>query len=280
MKKRTLVYCLALFLWSSGLFARDVTEAECVEIMKRTFVSPQFLPMVLKQYPGLSGEKAEVFQEYFYWLGNNEKFLRKLAHDFNQTGLLAENQLRDIEETKRLLQASTLVATQSYYQIGLLKGSPEDLREFLKYELRLVSSMPYGYCKKYHFGLFDAEYYLQTNSIRARLYRALSLSEMRAYFLHFRKMLDNAVDDRKTKRELNPVTLQLATKAIANAIDRAFEKLPKKKWQRLNNALVYPESATDKDACEAGTLALKALYSLDGQPFVLATTYLLGEIAK
>ena len=281
MKSLFLIIYIVLSIGSFNVFAKDITEAECVSILKSVLLSENIMKETSRIFPDLGKQKEDLLKDHYYWIGNNDSLLKKLAHDFNQTGLLKSDiNLYPLEKRKRTLQITAQVMMESYYRIGLLKSSIEDLREFSKLALLSVKVMPYGHCKKYHFGPFDSKYYSQAISVQGKFYRFLTISQFRAYLAHYRRVIDNALDERKQKRELDPVTMDLATKAFVNALGRTFSHLPAEKRERLENALSYPETASDKDACEAGNLVLKALDSLDGQPFVLATTYILNEASK
>ena len=281
MKSTLLLLCLSLSICVPSVFAKDTTEAEYVEILKKVLFSENVMASTYRTFPNLGKQKGQLFREHYYWFGKNEKLLQKIAHDLNQTGHLKESNSKKISEKEiRQFRDTMMVMMMSYYQKGLLKSNSEDLRKYSKVSLRVVRLMPYGQCKKYNFGPFDSKFYAQLVHDQGRLYDSFTLSEMREYFTHVRRVIDNALDDSMFERQLDSVTQKLATKALENALVDKLDSLSTKKRERIVNALIYPESATDKDACEAGILSMEALDSLDGKPFVWASTYLLYEAMK
>lgn len=219
---------------------------------------------------------------FYVWFGDNKKLLERLAHDLNQVGMLKDSftRMTNKKEKGRLLQQASLNFIMSYYRNGLLKSRSEELRRYVKFEILRTNALPNGLCKKYYYGAKEADFYTKVNEIQGHFYRALSVPELKDYISHYESVLSLAINENISVRELTHFQSEMGFKAFENALISRLSMLPRREKWRLTNAAVYPQSSNSLDVCDSMNLMLKTLGSLDGDPFVWATTNMLTESDK
>lgn len=281
MKRILVTFCLSISLGLSNIFAKDMTEAECVNLLQSLFNNSELTSSHVKKLP-LSVEKKSLILGIYPWFANNKRILGKLAHDLNQVGLLKEHSfsMKDKNEVTHLFQMASFSFINSYYRQGLLKSNSDELRKYVRFEILRTKALPNGLCKRYHYGAKDADFLSKTDEIQGLFYKALSVPELKEYISHYERCLTLAVDENIAVRKLTRFNSEMGYKAFETALINKLLRLPKKENERLTNAIVNPQSSNSLDVCDSMKLMLKTLDSLDGDPFIWATTNILTESAK
>lgn len=268
MKKILFITAFA-FPFISTAIANDITEQEIANNMLTMYSSEKYLDEQMDKY-GLSGEKRQIVKDYTKWVITRPQFINRAAKIMKQVGG------KDLKAMRHNAYQTGLAIGYSMLDELISKGTSKipvsDQRIIYKYQTKLLEASSPQYCKKLFYGPKDNQFLRETIPTNRKLYKKLSVSEVREVTRSLKKSVEAALNDNISEKIVHPTELEIANKALENIWMENCKKLSKAKCEKLIETAVNPNGASDEELCQAGIFTLKSIYSLDDLLFTALVT--------
>lgn len=260
-KKCLLMLGCALTL---GVQAAPLPTEMVVNLMRGALVSSEVQNSAVKEL-GLTGERAQIVRRAYDAYAKNDAFLYYLADQLEQLGLTDAEAFNDPEHTNEMIASSVYHVSQGLYRRGLAKATTDDLREFMRHQIRVSKNLSRPACKAFNVGVETSELLAELEGIQSKLLRTMPVTDMRRFYTHFIRTQFFALDDTRAVRRLTRSERALAQSAFEQALLRGFNALPDHEALRLSTALLDLAAASDRDACDASIFLFEQILKARGQ---------------
>lgn len=249
-------------VFSSPIYASPSEEVKLANYLRATFASKTFLDNTMRMY-GLTGEKRQIVEKFTKTQLSNDVLLKRVAKIIIQ---VVGTDLKDINSSPKAAAIGKQVGLsliEEFTTRGLQQLSTEDLRAYIRYDLKRMYTMSPSFCRKYQYGPRDAGFMDEIIPNSKYFYETLSVNEVREIVAIHNKAFTLGANENAYIEKPSQGEIDIATRAFGNALDKECNKLEASDCSRIFYAMLHQNGASDKDLCDAAKLTYRAIYSLD-----------------
>lgn len=256
MKKLIAIF---IFLFSSIVFAQDMSREEMISYMKLLVRNKNFVEKTLESYK-VEGYVKDALRYHFIEIYKSDELIIRMVDEMINSRMLDGNNFNSFENKLDARKFGSELSLNLTLK-GFLRVDVKEMRSFLKYIDVLMNSMSYRQCKKY---LVDSSSIsaLENADFEVRAYKYFTKQELENYFSIVRKALFAELRNFPLQKTINVDEKKMADKAFENE----FIELARQNKISLEvlEAISDMNKASDKNACEAGKILINTVLNMKG----------------
>ncbi len=266
-------FFVTFFIGLCAIHAVAQTNWQQVEReLRQLYQDPAFVERTLDSYR-LTGHPREVLREHFIEVFKNSEITKAIVGELKEMSFDKNASPEQLREAGRRFGSEYFL---SKAMSGMNRVSTTDQRAFILFLIKWMNHASAVDCKKLVVG--DSSSSIDDQMLEMKYYSRFTKPELQQYYAIVRRALLAEIRNFPQARTFNSEQIRMADQLLESKLEENI--MAQSRNIGLMAAMVDIESASPKDACDAGKLIFATVYDLRGFTGDLAVNKFIASMSN